>query len=208
MPRKRKAAVTAPSVKTQCPHCLLSFSHMNQHWTQNESCFRKQEAIFTSRSTLQVPIAASLPQTHYSVHSTTSSSSSPNTSSLLSHSYVKSPHGFDVQLDSASSSDDDNDCTVLTIVPPPVQPPGINTVPFVQLQTENLYLDGFSSMALDNYAVFDEFGFVPESKIIRCGQKNLECGGGGHQQQKNRLPDQFHKSVARYSNKLSHSAVS
>ena len=53
-------------------------------------------------------------------------------------------------------------------------------------------------------AVLDQFGVVAEAEVRDRGQKNIEHGRARHQQQKNRLPDQFHERVARNGQKLSH----
>src|ERR1039458_7509794 len=53
-------------------------------------------------------------------------------------------------------------------------------------------------------AGFDELHFVAEREVIRHGEKNLKQHGTRHQQQKNRLPDEFHEGVDRNVSKLTH----
>ena len=53
-------------------------------------------------------------------------------------------------------------------------------------------------------AVLDQLGLVPEREVVGRGQEDLEHGRAGHQQQEDRLPDQFHERVRRNGDELSH----
>ena len=52
--------------------------------------------------------------------------------------------------------------------------------------------------------LFSQLRLIAKAEIIHARQKDFKQGGCRHQQQKNRLPNQFHKRVRRDGYKLSH----
>ena len=170
--KKRKCVVKSSPVKSKCPHCLNSFLYINQHWAQNVDCYQKQQALYIPSEIDHALTAAFLPDGDNSNYAL------PDDNDLVADPYQQESCNALGRRGSYLNSDSEHDdVCVLNIVPPLVQLPGMNTVPFVQLQNGNEWIQGFGSIAIDDFGVFNDFGhdnvvLLEDSLIVTLSNNN------------------------------------